>query len=320
MNALHTSLSVLGGKLDPKITKCLRKSLGSIDDLQLTKKDDRVAWQIDIPNPLLGNDYKPFFFDRGNEFGGGHRYHEALCHASKSGVERFALLTTSTARYANRTAKTSFETLLCPATLPLIAFVDALRAVNQPYLDSLEDRLSKLPGIDQFALADFVSGMFRNVAIQIHYGGASEPKEQTMHLDHLHSALHMALTLNGTRDILFTRGDHMLSHTLALDDCYVTSPTRVLHGIGVPTCTKKEASISVQLRTLMSRDTANSIYPFSDQVCDTVLDLLRVYDELFSLPSYEDFQKHLQLVEAEADAARGKNVPDTITFSNPALV
>jgi hypothetical protein len=322
MHALHAVLSVLGGKMDPKITKSLKKSLGEITDMQLTRNDDKLAWQLDMPNPLRGNKYKPFFFERGSEYGTEHHYYEALCHASSSN-HRFALLPSSTARYANRKAKKSFPTVLIPATMPVTAYVDSLRQVNKPFLETLHARIGALEGINAEALDAFMEGLFRNAAIQVHFGGNSEPIERGLHLDHLHSALHMALTLNGTRDILFIRDEEVrLDHTLAEGDVYVTSPTRVMHGIHVPKCKAKEASISIQLRTLMSCATADSIYPFSDQICDIILDLLREHDGIFSLPSFDEFQQALLAIEAELTtqiASMPSKIPKTLTFDNPPM-
>ncbi|MBN9662471.1 MAG: hypothetical protein J0H49_30010, partial [Acidobacteria bacterium] len=93
--------------------------------------------------------------------------------------------------------------------------------------------------------------------------------------------------------------------------------------IHVPKCKTKEASISIQLRTLMTCATADSIYPFSDQVCDIILDLLREYDGIFTLPTFEEYQQALHTIEAELDAqvssAPSSNIPKTLTFDNPPM-
>jgi hypothetical protein len=47
-------------------------------------------------------------------------------------------------------------------------------------------------------------GAFRNLAIQFHYGTSSHERQLLMHYDHVFSALHMAVTLNGNRTTSFS--------------------------------------------------------------------------------------------------------------------
>lgn len=61
--------------------------------------------------------------------------------------------------------------------------------------DAEEERLR----ITQEAVDDFVAGAFQNVAIQLHFGAVSHDRQLLMHYDHVFSALHMAVTLNGQR-------------------------------------------------------------------------------------------------------------------------
>lgn len=144
-------------------------------------------------------EYVPWFHDRQGEYGRGHGYFEALCHALPS----HEILTSASARFFRRDG-TAVMAAHLPATLPIIAFIDAVRKRNKAFLDELEKRLrakestewAPVEGVDispSDAIDRLMHGAFRNVAIQIHFKGQSKDRAALLHLDHVRIAPALAV-------------------------------------------------------------------------------------------------------------------------------
>lgn len=104
--------------------------------VQLVKKDDLNEFDIDIPDPNLP-DYKPFFFDRGDEYGQKHTYHEALCHALPWAKQ----IESGTHIHLCSSARYTAPLYVPPAPHSVSALVDAIREINADFLQTLHEAL-----------------------------------------------------------------------------------------------------------------------------------------------------------------------------------
>jgi len=120
---------------------------------------------------------------------------------------------------------------------------------------------------------------------KIHFNNESLPANNTLHFDHINSCIHMAVTLNGTRDVLFcsnNNNNNNNNHTIKLkpNDIYMTSPTYIMHGIYVPKLNNNNASVALQLRTLPPTDIASELYKkYTKGVCVIICKLLEKYNK-----------------------------------------
>lgn len=306
MNLIDFPVPIMFGNLDEKITNDIKSNLKPLDDSMIISLDDMKEWTIEIDNPQIISKYYPPIFNRRSEYAKHHSYFEMLCHSS-SGSNRHNLIESSNARYAKR-YESSYRTTLYPCTIQIMALVELIHKLNKQFkLDLIESLKNKsIPHYDEI-----VSGMFRNVAVQFHFNKPSLPAEKTLHLDHINSCIHIAITLSGTRNILFS--DKNLDRqkiTLKPNNVYLTSPTYVLHGIEVPELSENNASISIQLRTLLSPESATDLYKnHTKAVCKVVCDTLKKYDGKFILPSYEEYKTELDAIVKEAFITYSTNTP-----------
>lgn len=318
MNLIEFSAPIMFGEIDTKISDDIKKSIGTLNDTVIIGFDDTSEWTIDIDNPMLIESYKPPFYNRRGEYAHKHSYFEALCHAS-TWYDRHRLIDSSNARYAVRYEK-ACDTILYPANIQIMAFVEQLHKKNVRFMCDLFDAL-KDGGIPHYE--EIVKGLFRNVAIQIHFNKKSLSAEETLHTDHINSLLHMAVTLNGTRKILFVnindnnRDKQLLD--LKQNDVYLTSPTYIPHGIEIPQLDEKDASIAIQFRTLLSTKVASELYKnYTRKVCEIVCDTLKKYNGRFELPTYEEYVNEVDQIIKNAPVV-DDDTPKKIKYTNKSL-
>lgn len=302
--------------IELRLAQAMLDSLGTLSDTQLVGQDDSQDFTIDMHDPTQPG-YKPFFFNRRSEYGRKHTYWEALCHTVfvESNNPADHVLKSASARYANRREGTAIDSLLIPATPEIGAFVDAVRAINAEYLDKLRDALVSSLNLAPALAQTFVDGVFRNVAIQYHFNEPSLTAAETMHLDHINSCLHMAVTLNGHRTVAFAKSQaDPLELVMHKGDVYLTTPAAILHGIGVPKLSEADRSVALQLRTFLPVDKANELYAVDvGRLCLVILEQLKCCK--IRMPTFEEWQKFLEKrkqlqVGKEGEAKR------TITFTN----
>jgi len=305
---------ILGGQpaLDPPLADALFRSFGeSLESVQLVSLNDTKEFSIEVDDPTHPR-YRPFFFDRKKEYGTRHRYWEALCHTQWFSVQQqeedpsIHFIETSSARYADRLARRAIGTRLVPATLEINAFVDALRAVNLEFLEHLRDALArKEEKEEEEALVSvdlaqrFIDGVWRNCAVQFHFGGSSRSAEQTLHLDHINSSLHMAVTLNGSRTVAFVGAegppDELIRFEMKKGDVYLTTPTAILHGIGVKEADEEDRSVALQLRTLLSVEDADALErtpEVSQHLFKTIQKALDLFQGRIRMPTWAEWDHH----------------------------
>jgi hypothetical protein len=309
------NIIALIANLDNEIRSNLLNSLGRIDKLYLFDSDENETWSERIMNPLLGLNYHPPFYNRNTEYGNKHIYYESLCHADYN--NKFKIINSSTPRYIND-GEQAIEMNLVPATASIVSFVRAFREANAQFLFELQSQLHKI----NFPYTDeFVDGCFKNIAIQIHYGEPTKPLKYLMHRDLIHSALHCGITLNGQRDLALQVKSKLKCQTMSKGMCYVSSPTAITHGISTPKLDQANASIAIQLRTLLRCEVATHIgkLKFKQSLCRTVLSLLKQWDGRLVLPNVKQFSECYKSFEVELTHRSEKKISPTINYSNKLL-
>eukprot|EP01097_Dermamoeba_algensis_P008489 TRINITY_DN5686_c0_g1_i1.p1 TRINITY_DN5686_c0_g1~~TRINITY_DN5686_c0_g1_i1.p1 ORF type:complete len:391 (-),score=63.69 TRINITY_DN5686_c0_g1_i1:44-1216(-) len=243
---LETSLPSKALSIEPRLLEALKNSLGTeVEDLHVIKEFVEEPFEIQAADPSHIN-FQPIFLNRGNEYGPNHTYLESMCH----GRPERKFVTTSNARYFG------IETTLPPSNVELTAFVEAVRRVNQPFFTCLQHTLLG-KGVNEVLVNGFLDGAFRSLAIQLHFGEASNSVAETSHMDHVFSCLHMAITLHGERTVGFEVGfNQFLKLPMKPGDVYVTSPAGIIHGISFAKLSTDQRSMAVQFRSLMSADIA----------------------------------------------------------------
>jgi len=160
---------------------------------------------------------------------------------------------------------------------------------------------------------EFVDGAWRDVAIQIHFSGASRNLENLMHFDHVFSSLHMAVTLNGTRTVGFgkkygqTNVENHLLH-LAAGDVYCTTPAGILHGVCTDVLQSENRSVALQCRTLLGSKASKVWNAHTTQLCIIVSKALLQHP--IHLPTYTQYEAmyNEMLSSSVVDAATPKNL------------
>jgi len=309
--------------LEPELTKALFNSLGAAADLQTVTNGDTTDFTIDIPNPnhVL---YKPFFFDRLAEAGKFHTYYEALCHAFP---HRKTLMGCS-ARYFKPLTGCPIVAPQPPATLHITAFVEAVRNLNSEFLVFLRGELEDLIDDDeedeervitQECVDSFVAGVFRNVAIQYHYDDCSHPINRMLHMDHIFSAVHMAVTLNGERNVAFVADNGGEPDTLIFKmksgDAYVTCPAAILHGIETNKLDEKNCSVALQCRTWLSGEEAKIFHKNNEKTFIAVLNALERHPII--LPTFSQWEQTFEeLKESLAIDVSEEGIHNLVSFHN----
>eukprot|EP01102_Stenamoeba_stenopodia_P006924 TRINITY_DN193_c0_g1_i1.p1 TRINITY_DN193_c0_g1~~TRINITY_DN193_c0_g1_i1.p1 ORF type:complete len:358 (+),score=79.40 TRINITY_DN193_c0_g1_i1:1351-2424(+) len=282
--------------MEPKVLASIYESLGSLEDIHLVGFDDLDEFEIEVVDPEKTIDYVPFFFNRRGEYGRKHSYWEGLCHVS-TGSNRWKFIKSASARYTTPIVGTSIESVLCPATIEISALVECIRTINIDFLNSLRDELLQA-GLAERLATNFVEGAFRNVAIQIHFNDPSLSTAATMHVDHINSALHMAVTIHGSRTVSFEKSDRStFDLNLKQGDVYLTSPTSVMHGVSVPKLAEEQRSVALQLRTLLDVETANDLNlkgNNADILLVSMHKVLDLYQNRIRMPSFDEYQHALR--------------------------
>eukprot|EP01102_Stenamoeba_stenopodia_P013547 TRINITY_DN4411_c0_g1_i1.p1 TRINITY_DN4411_c0_g1~~TRINITY_DN4411_c0_g1_i1.p1 ORF type:complete len:387 (-),score=73.57 TRINITY_DN4411_c0_g1_i1:131-1291(-) len=309
--------------MDPRIVKSMLDSLGPTADLQLTTENDTQPFTLQMQDPTEKS-YRPFFFDRQSEYGNDHKYYESLCHTLliESPNPQDHVIKSASARFANRRERLTIDSHLIPATAEIGAFIDALKEVNHDYFVHLEKSLVAAKMAPELAKS-FVDGTLRNVAIQYHFGKASRTAQQTQHLDHINSSLHMAVTLNGRRSVAFglpfaDDGDtNYATFNMEKGDIYLTSPTAIYHGIGVPDLKEPERSVALQYRTLLNVKDGNRLNESvnTNVLFNTVLRTLHDFAGKFRIPTYDEYNKHLTIRQNLLKNSSGNKITYTNYFN-----
>jgi hypothetical protein len=268
-------------------------------DIQIIDKKDLDKFSIDILNPENEN-YKPFFFNRKSEYGENHLYYESLCH----GLPTREIIYSCSARY-------NIEIPHQPCTLEIVAFIEAVRNLNKNFIKYIHDSLNKIKDMDKKISQKFIDGIFRNVAIQYHYK-QSKPMEQLFHVDHILSALHMAITLNGERSVGFSKNDlKIIKLEMKKGDIYVTTPAFCFHGVEIKE--NKDKSIAIQFRTLLnpiaSKILSNNYKKELNQIINHALEKYNI-----KIPSYQDWSETFENLKRQY-IKNNNNIP-TIVFEN----
>jgi hypothetical protein len=292
--------------LDPMLIKVMTDSLGSLEDAFILNSEDYKPFSINIVSPHHP-EYRPFFWNRGNEYGRNHTYYEALCHA----LPTREVLESPSARYYNSSQGKPLLTQHPPCTVQVTAFVEAVRKINGQFLNELSSALKTMVSstpeepdvVPEDMVKEFVDGAFRNVAIQIHYNAPSHDRAMLYHMDHVFSSLHMAVTLNGRRTVGFAlvqsiRSD--LNREIALDmqagDVYVTTPSAILHGVSVEELNADDRSLALQCRTLLGPKATNYWAKRVVPLCVEISKLLARFP--LRIPTYAEWEEQYKLLQA----------------------
>jgi len=253
-------------------------------------------------------DYKPFFFDRKGEYGSGHTYWEALCHASPSRDIKM----TSSARYFNNRDNKAILTQHPPGTIHINAFIESVRKINANLLSSLKETLTTLANSDpeniipESLVQEFIDGVFRNIAIQVHFSNASYNREFLYHMDHVFSVLHMAITLNGQRIVGFRVGNDPLDSVkqyteLAIrmqpGDVYITTPAGIMHGISMDELNIADRSVAIQCRTLLGSEASIAWSKRVPELCVEITKLLDKYP--LRMPTYLEWDLEFKKMQSD---------------------
>jgi hypothetical protein len=328
-------------------------SLGSQAELPTTSKDDLETFTIELNHPLGPHQYVPLFFDRKSEYGKGHSYFEALCHA----LPTLDIIDSSSARFWKRVGAPIVVKHL-PAPLPIVAFLEALRQKNKPFLDELERRLiakeattwSLVEGVSIStgdAIKRFIDGAFRNVAIQVHFKGETKNWDALLHQDHVRhlgkrwlcsshrtqvfSSLHMGVTLHGERGVAFCKPDPAASEEGKLGkwppdhvmlpmrkgDVYVSTPASILHGVSCHDLGESDRSVAMQCRTLLDGPSAQFWHAHKVQLNAVVAQLLS--EMTITMPTLDETLAAEDAVLAKWKAQTPTPAPEKLLFENSAL-
>jgi hypothetical protein len=292
-----------------------------LDNIYLFQQDEQDEWSTSINNPEYYKEYKIPFFNRFNEYGDNHIYYEALLHGDSNNI--FNIITTSTPRFNNKGEIAICQDLL-PANIFIISFIDSFREINNQFLLDLESELNLI----SFPYAkEFVSGCFKNLAIQIHSGEPTRNVNTLMHKDLINSAIHLSLTLSGNRDVIFQpnikKKNNLFTLNCKQQTLYLTSPTKICHGIRTNKISNNNninPSIAIQFRTLLSTTIATKIGQpeLRNKLCTIILKLLRKWDQTIMLPTYQQFNKtYSELINmANLNLTSKQNISRTIVYNN----
>lgn len=183
-----------------------------------------------------------------NRVNPGHIYYEGYAHALLSG--HCGAVTSMNPRWGYDFAK--------PAAPPfLLAFFEAVRRANAPLLAAVELRLGRVGTAVSATLASFVreGRAFADLALQTHYG---DDEAGVWHTDAPNSLLHMAVSVRGTRSLLYrvsegqrAGGEPLAERRLrqAGGDVYVSNPASFAHAVeyaGAPTHAERILAIQVR--------------------------------------------------------------------------
>jgi len=161
-----------------------------------------------------------------------------------------------------------------------------------------DDRDMTRDDVSEELVHEFIDGAWRNIAIQLHFSGASRGVEKLMHFDHVFSSLHMAVTLNGKRTVSFglsmTDNGDSIHHNLPLQsgDVYCTTPAGILHGVSTNDLTEEDRSVALQCRTLFGSRASKVWNQHTEELCKIVNTTLKEYPT--KLPTYQEWKQVYQ--------------------------
>mmetsp|Transcript_96580 Transcript_96580/g.216299 ORF Transcript_96580/g.216299 Transcript_96580/m.216299 type:complete len:604 (-) Transcript_96580:197-2008(-) len=150
------------------------------------------------------------------------------------------------------------------ATRHVMAFAEAFREVNAivwsgiikdlKVLAAAPNCSEELQGVcDLFRIAMEDGRHFGAAEVQ-HYSG--DGFEGRLHIDGVTSALHLAVTLGGERDLLMTSSTEVSGaeaddvFRMRQGDAYLTSPSLFQHKVTFPSCKPENAAVSLHMRFL----------------------------------------------------------------------
>ena len=324
INILLSSLLVNDYDINNNNTNINNNNNYNLDNILLFKQYEEDKWSISINNPELYKQYKIPFFNRYNEYGDNHIYYEALLHGESDSNNIFNIITTSTPRFNDR-GEIAINQDLLPANIYIISFIDSFREINSKLLNELEIELKLIsfPYIKEFIL-----GLFKNIAIQIHYGEPTKNINTLMHKDLINSAIHLSLTLSGNRDVIFQPNIRKKNNIFTLhckqQTVYLTSPTKISHGIKVSKINNNNnPSIAIQFRTLLSSKIATKLGQpeLRNKLCSVVLKVLKRLNQNIVLPTYQQFyNKYIELIDrANLKLKSKRKINPNIIYHNTAF-
>eukprot|EP01129_Flabellula_baltica_P010662 TRINITY_DN4526_c0_g1_i3.p1 TRINITY_DN4526_c0_g1~~TRINITY_DN4526_c0_g1_i3.p1 ORF type:complete len:327 (-),score=59.94 TRINITY_DN4526_c0_g1_i3:888-1868(-) len=296
-----------GDLLDGGIILSIMDSLGDFEDLRVVTRKDLFPFVISIRHPDH-LDYQLFYYNRGVEYGKKHCYYEAIVHAFPERVLREG----ATARYIGRDNE-GLSMVHIPGTVEICAFVESLRGINDGFLKGLRDKLMILceEDIPEEVIDEFISGAFRSASVQMHFGGPSLPLELAIHQDHVFSALHMALTLNGSRTVGFWKSlNDIFEMVVTPGNVYMSTPAAIFHAVSTNKLNTQERSISIQFRTFLSVESTKILQEKITPLCSIISEFLA--DNLLSLPSEEHYHETLAIIKSH----RTTPTEEFIQYSN----
>jgi len=158
------------------------------------------------------------------------------------------------------------------APLRLASFIEALRRVNAQWTEYVKAELSKLDSSNKAAKAVLKmfseNRHFADIASQIHFGDEISCERAQFHNDGHNSLLHLALSINGRRTLLYKTTSKLdvldrvsvyaedpdeyktNTSTQRAGSVYVSSPLIVSHAVGYPPCDWENRVVAVQCRCL----------------------------------------------------------------------
>jgi len=139
------------------------------------------------------------------------------------------------------------------ASLRLRAFSETLRKANKEVLAHLAHECPEASVLRRLLLS---GKAFADLAIQMHWGDAVGSGDIAWHIDAPNSALHMAVSIQGTRTLKmkvrgpFDLADEMHEEPLAPGSVYVGNPSAFEHGVEYSRATWENRVVAFQLRLL----------------------------------------------------------------------
>lgn len=176
----------------------------------VVNESDIANFESEFPNPL-SEDYVPWFFNRGSEYGKLHRYLECMAHAlpnRKVTIRNMFVLILTSQIIETCSARFFLSSTHFPLPVSYTALIESIRVKNTDFLDDLRLRLLDLVSpadseskdsesvesknnnprmrsnplpLRASDVEEFIHGAFRNVSIQIHQGKGSHARELTRH-------------------------------------------------------------------------------------------------------------------------------------------
>ena len=180
-----------------------------------------------------------------------------------------------------------------PAAPPrLRAFIRATQQKNQHIFSKVSECFEPNSTMKQLVEQ---GNMFCDVAIQMKYGTGVKREHVNWHVDGFNSMWHMALSLQGARQLYAKKVEEdgsskVYCNTQTAGDVYLSSPAAFKHAVGHNTVKRKDRIVAVQCRVLMtSEDNSNihSEYTMKPEDLRTALDKIAklLEEQTFALPT-----------------------------------